>query len=632
MRAHAWSTVAILVRFLRPVAGRAAIAVGLGFLTVAASVAMMATSGYLIAAAALRPPTILLLWVPIVGVRFFGLARAAFRYLERLVSHDVTFHILAGLRVWLYERIEPNHRLLADRRSAEVLDAAVADVDRLQHLYLRAFFPPLVGVLVGLGMLAWLGRYGPWLAVAWGFGALTAAVAVPWWTHRWTRRGQLRLDAVRSARMSAADELLRGLLDGALPARTAAVLAELERLERKEQREQARQGWLQGASDGLFVFVTQATMAAVLWVGMQMFSHGRLAGVLLPAIALGALASFEAVAALPAAFQQFAQVVAAGERLLRLAQWDAPAEAPGASLAAARAVALAAEPADKTAVAASKTAPVATPAAVAAAAAQVHAANRRGGAGVPALRVRGLCVRYGPGEPYVLKDVDVDLDPGKRLAIVGESGAGKTTFLHVLLGFLPYEAGSITLAGRELRAWPAEDVRAMMAVVPQRGYLFHTTVEHNLRLAKPDASREELEQALRIAQVYDVIARLPDGYATVIGETGALLSGGERQRLALARALLAGAPILLCDEPTSALDSVTEQAFIEAFFTAAAGKSVVWVTHRLAGMERMDEIVVLRGGRIIERGTHRELIARGGWYAQMWRLEREMAADMAAKG
>jgi ABC-type multidrug transport system fused ATPase/permease subunit len=237
--------------------------------------------------------------------------------------------------------------------------------------------------------------------------------------------------------------------------------------------------------------------------------------------------------------------------------------------------------------------------------------------------------RYQPDGPPALDGVSSHLPQGGSLAVVGPSGAGKSTLVNLLLRFWDYDEGQITLGGRELRAYRGEDLRGMMGVVSQHTHLFNATVRDNLLLARPDAVRADLERAARAAQIHDFVVSLPQGYDTWIGEGGLKLSGGQRQRLAIARALLKDAPILILDEPTANLDSLTERAVMESVQALMAGRTALIFTHRLAGLEAVDEIMVLRAGRVVERGPHHDLWGMGGFYRRMWDLQHQVLAEPA---
>jgi ATP-binding cassette subfamily B protein len=253
-------------------------------------------------------------------------------------------------------------------------------------------------------------------------------------------------------------------------------------------------------------------------------------------------------------------------------------------------------------------------------------------------RVRFESVSFGyRPERRILHGIDFEIAPGRKVAVVGPSGAGKSTLARLLFRFWDPEEGRITIDGQDLRACTQASVRAAIGIVPQDTVLFNDTLAYNIGYARPGATRAEIEQAARLADIHEFIARLPEGYDTMVGERGLKLSGGEKQRVAIARVILKRPPILVFDEATSSLDSRSEGAILGALARVARDTTTLAIAHRLSTVADADEILVLDGGRIVERGSHGALLARGGLYAHMWRLqqaerehEREQEDDRAA--
>jgi thiol reductant ABC exporter CydC subunit len=567
--------------FLAPYKWRALVAAILGFLAIGTNVGLMGTSGYLIASAALKPDTILLLWVPIIGVRFFGLSRAVFRYLERLVSHDLTFRVLARIRVWLYTHLEPQApQLLESRRSGDILGSVISDVEQLQNFYLRVLAPPAIALLTAVLGYSILASYDQTLGLLLVGMMILGGVILPWLNHRMSRSAGNEIVEVRAKLYTESTDLIAGLSELLLYGRMEEAIVKWEVNQKRINQLQTQQHRIGAFIGGLMVLLTNIAMWISLVITIGLTASHQLNGIAIPTVILVVLASFEAVSPLPLAFQQWSQTKASADRLFQLA--DSSSSIPYKN-----------EPK------------------------QLLVQDSR------TLSVRNLHFRYTDQETEVLHGIDFTLTPGKHIAVVGESGAGKSSILQALLKLRPYQAGSIKLFGSELSQLSESYVRNQFAVVSQDTYLFNTTIAENLRLGKPDATMAELEAAARTAQLHERIAKLPEGYETIVGEWGTRLSGGERQRLSLARALLRQAPIVLFDEPTTGLDSLTEKAFLASAQAALQERAVLWITHRLIGLEAMDEILVLRNGQLYERGKHQALLDSKGYYSQLLQLQEE---------
>ncbi len=571
-----------LLELLAPYRGREALAVLLAAATVGAGVGLLATAAYIIAAAALRP-SVADLAVAIVGVRFFGLARGVLRYLERHVAHDVTFRLLSRLRVWFYGALEPlAPAALTAERSGDLLARFVGDVDGLQFFFLRGLAPATAAALVVAGAALGVGALAPAAGLALLALLLAAGLALPLWVqHLGASPGQ----ALAAARAHLAAEVVdtaQGLPDLLAYGREQSQLGQLAAGDARLAEARAGLASVNALQGALSTLLAGLGGWAVLVLAVPLVRAGSLDGLLLAVLVLAALASFEAVAPLPQAAQQLGQSLAAAGRLFAVADRP-PAVTPPA-------------------------APVPPP---------------RGAE----LVVEGLRLRYQPDEPPGLVDVSLALRPGRLVAVVGPSGAGKSSLLQALCRFWEYEAGQVWLDGHDLRAYRPEDVRRCLAVVSQRPHLFNGSIADNLRLAKPQATAGELRAVVRTAGLEGLVSTLPEGYDTWVGEAGLRLSGGERQRLALARALLKGAPFLFLDEPTANLDTLSESAILQTIRGLRAERAVLLATHRLLGLAMADEIIVLLDGRVAERGREEELLARGVLYRRLWQAQREALAD-----
>ncbi len=571
-----------LVKLILPAWPRMLLGAVVGFLTVAANIGLMTTAAYLIAAAALHPG-VMELMIPVAGVRFFGIVRGLLRYAERYITHDTTFRLLARLRVWLYERLErlAPARLIA-YRSGDLLARIVADIETLENFYLRALVPPAAALMTAALTFVLLIIFDlPLAALVTGMLILTG-VAVPSLVRLASRATGEKLVQVRSELSARIVDGVQGLADLLAFGRADEWASRIETLNRELitlQERLARTGAVSGAALSL---LSGATMVLSLLVSIPLVRAGRIEGVFLPVIALLTLVSFEAVLPLPAAARTLEQSLEAARRLFEVADQEPAAREP------------------------SHPAPLPTRLDI---------------------EIRGLRFRYEPDGPWALDGVDIDIPAGKRLGIAGPSGAGKTTLVNLLLRFWDYSEGSIRLGGVELRDLPSEEVRRLFAVVDQRAYLFSGTVRENILVARPDATEEEMFEAAREALIHDFILPLPQGYDTYVGEHGMKLSGGQRQRIAIARALLRNSPILILDEPTEGLDPVTEAEVMEALYRLMEGRTVLLITHRLVGLDAVDEVVVLDKGRIVQRGTHEELLSRPGLYRQMWLSRRDVLAQ-----
>ncbi|HYN56104.1 MAG TPA: thiol reductant ABC exporter subunit CydC [Motilibacterales bacterium] len=581
-----------------PDCARMALAALLATLSLACGVGLLAVSAWLISRASQQPP-ILFLQVAIVSVRAFGIFRGVFRYAERLVGHDAAFRSLTRIRVGVYERLE---RLspagLGTYRQGDLMARLVGDVDSSVDLIVRVVLPVTSGLLAsGLAV-----AIGAAILPSAGVALLAMVVVVgalsPWLTGRIGARAEGaraeaegRLAAQVVTGLSAAPELLAyGAVDAAV-AGIARADAELTALDRRSASASGLGGALSALATGL-------TVLACIALGVTAVSDGQVDGVWLATLVLMPLAIADVLSGMPAAALARARVSGAARRIFDVI--DAPDPVP-------------AGPAGK----AGPTRPdPVRPSVPAATPARGQADTARTPPRDVALALAGVAAGYPRAEGDAVTGIDLDLAPGRRVALVGPSGSGKSTVAAVLLRLLDHRAGSYRLDGHDVRDLGEDGVREVLAAVDQQAHLFDTTIEENLRLANRGATAEQMRAALVGAQLTGWIDGLPAGLGTRVGAHGSAVSGGQAQRIALARVLLADRPIVVLDEPGEHLDAAMADEVTATALGSTSGRSVLLITHRMAHTGDCDEVVVLNQGRIVQRGTPGQLRASEGWYAE----------------
>ncbi|MER5643049.1 thiol reductant ABC exporter subunit CydC [Streptosporangium sp. NPDC002524] len=533
-----------------------------------AGLGLIGSAAWLITRAAEQPP-LAALSVAIVGVRAFATTKGVFRYGERLAGHDVALRAQATTRERLYQALIPTGS--ADRRGADLLSRMVDDTDAVQDLLVRCLLLAVAALVTGVAAMV-IGLFLlPAAALVLLAGLLVAGVLIPAGTAAAARRWSARIAPARADLAARVADLVHGAADlaaygadGRALAAAAETDARLAALERRQARANAIASALGLLTQGL-------TVAAVVLLAMSSGAGAVTTAVL----ALVSLVSFEPILPMAAAGERLTGVLAALRRLREVGATPPAVTEPAV--------------------------PVAVP------------------AGPPTVEIEDLVVRHGAGLPPALDGVSLTLTPGRRVALVGPSGAGKSTLLSALMRLVEPESGTIRVGGVDVRELAADDTRRVMTGLTQDPYVFQTSLRDNLRLAGPEAGDEELAEAVRRARLDRWVERT--GWDAVLGEDGRTVSGGQLQRLALARALLHDPPVLLLDEPAEALDETTADALMADLLDATHGRTTLLVTHRLRGLERMDEIVVLENGSVTQRGTHRELVSAPGYYRDLWRSE-----------
>lgn len=571
-----------LLNLLKPFRWLIAGTVLLSASTVLANVGLLSVSAVLISMAALQPP-LLDLMVYIVGVRFFGISRALLRYSERYVSHKVTFQILTALRTNIYNRMEPAAPAgLQQYSQGQLFDRLLNDIDILKYFYLRAVLAPAAALVVLLVCSVVLAQFSLGAMVLLFVLFALFGVGVPLSMRSVTAGKTARLAEEREQWQSLLEDYLGGLSELKNTGQQQRYYQKLlERLTSMASLER----WLGicgNLTTSLITYGSNLSLVLALLTVVPAVAEGSLSGVYCAMVLLLIWSSFEAIQPFPQALLQLQQSLEAAGHLLDLPeieedtneQWQQPAQLD--------------------------------------------------------IQISHIGFAYEDGH-VVYEDFSLICPAGSHIALVGTSGSGKSTLASLLVRFWEPQRGNITLGDIPLAQYPKEQLRQLIGVVEQDTFLFSATVRENLRLACPDATEQQLEQALAFAELTDVIAALPEGLDTALGDNGYRLSGGQRQRLALARAWLRDCPIVVLDEIFQGLDVRTASILRRRIAQWGKGRTLLYITHSLQNLEQLDCIYVLEQGTLIEQGTAQTLLKQeDGIFYQMWQLERQQIGAAVA--
>ncbi|MCB8874348.1 thiol reductant ABC exporter subunit CydC [Acidisoma silvae] len=535
-----------------------ALGILLGIIVVLTNVGLLALSGWFIAAMGLAGLGLLHLeyFLPAAAIRALAIIRTVGRYLERLTTHEATFRLLSDLRVWFYQHLEPlAPARLQMHRSGDLLSRIRADIDSLDNFYLRVLAPSIVAPVCALLMVVFLAYFSMGAALADLLGLLIVGLALPVLAFRLARRPGQAAVAQRGALRADIADTIRGFEElrvfGALDRQTAQHEAGYEALIGHE-RQQAR---VEAASGGLGLFVVQATMLMALICAIPLATAKLLSGPDIAMVTLFVLASFDAVSGLPNAYRALGETLAAARRIFEIVDTAPAVQEP------------------------------------------VREAP-------PPVRFdiafRDVGLRYAPHAPWALDGVTLAVPAGTSVGIVGPTGSGKTSLANLLLRFWDWEKGDVQIGGMPIRQLSGETVRGFCAVIAQQTHLFNTSIRENLHLAKPDATDAEMQAALRQAGIWDEVQAMPDGLETMVGEVGTQLSGGQARRIAIARAFLKDAPILVLDEPTEGLDALSERIVLDALAALMRGRTTLLITHRSQALRNVDRVLRMENGRVYE--------------------------------
>lgn len=561
-------------RWVRPFLGHykrtLVLAISLGILTFICAGGLMFTSGFLISKSATRPENILLVYVPIVLTRGFGTFRPVMRYAERLTSHNWVFKMTSEFRRKMYDSLEQDAVFFNSKyRLGDILGLLSEDVAHIQNLYLRTIFPNFVAWGLYLLIILALGVISPlvalWMLVLFGL----IIFAIPYWSVLVNGARQEYEKQVKNALYTDLTDNVMGIVDWVFSQQEGRYIDRHLKSEHELYATQAALRKFERFRDYLVqVCILLIVLSLTVWGALRFGGHYGGSANWIAAFALAVFPLEDALAGLPAAAQETNVYVDSLKRLNALPAVKEEAAAPNSLT------------------------------------------------GDLDFCVRDLHYTYPGEEKPVLRGIDLTIPAGQKLAILGKSGSGKSTLASLLRGDRVPTSGTITLAGVD-PASLGDAVARYVGVINQAPYLFNTTVLNNLRIGNEAASEEEVWDVLAKVGLKETIEHLPDGLATMVDSAGLRFSGGERHRLALARILLADTPIVLLDEPTVGLDPVTERAVMETFFTALKGKTLIWITHHLQGVEQMDRVVFIEDGRLDMDGTPATLAKENARYRRL---------------
>ncbi|PHM67280.1 transport ATP-binding protein CYDC [Xenorhabdus stockiae] len=551
----------------------------LATLTLLASIGLLTLSGWFLAGTAVAGfagKYTFNYMLPAAGVRGAAIFRTAGRYGERLVSHDATFRVLAHLRVFTFQKILPlSPGGIARFRQGELLNRIVADVETLDHLYLRVLSPLLAALAVivvltlGLGFLDWT------LAYTLGGIMLGLLLILPFVFYHAGKPYGRNITVLRGQYRTLLTSTLQGQAEltvfGALK-RFRQAMSEVEYQWLKSQQQQAN---LTGLSQAIMIFATGMTVTLILWLAAGDVGGNSQPGALIALFTFCALSAFESLGPVTVAFQHMGQVISSATRVSQLMHQKAEVTFPA------------------------------------------HGPKSTGNL---SLEIKNIEFTY-PNQPIpVLQNVSLSLQAGEHIALLGKTGCGKSTLLQLLTRAWNVDNGEILLNQQPISLYDEATLRSMISVVPQRIHVFSHTLRENLLMAKPGATDEELETVLQQVGLGNLLEN-NEKLNCWMGEGGRQLSGGEQRRLGIARALLHNSPLMLLDEPTEGLDADTEQQILALLRHNCQDKTLIVITHRLTGLQHMDRICVMDGGRIIEQGQHDVLLSQQGRYYQFYQRQ-----------
>ncbi|TMN21637.1 thiol reductant ABC exporter subunit CydC [Lentibacillus cibarius] len=557
--------------------GRIGLNVLFAVLGIASGAMLLFVSGYLISKTSLQPENIMLVYVPIVAVRAFSISQAVFPYLEKLVGHNVVLRILSQYRDKLYDIIEPQALALSSRyQTGDILGVVADDIEKLQDLYIRTVFPAITSIIVYTIIVVVFGVFD--LAFMLLALALLGIIVflVPLFSYFILKRHHVRIKQKRETLYQHMTDALFGQLDWLLSGRTEQLFSHMHKDNVDLIDRQDRVHRWHHVRDVVLRFVSGIIIiATMVWVDSQV-NDGTMSATVIAAFVLMMFSVTDALLPASDAAEEVPAYMDSVRRMSKLQDVELNEQ---------------------------------------------DASGEERMSDHPVIHLDQVRYRYHSDDTDVLQGVNATIEPGQKIALLGKSGSGKSTLLKLLAGVMRPDSGRVLLDQAEMRS---SYLSKAVSVLNQQPHLFNTTIAGNIRIARPDATDEEIIDVLHRAQLMDMIETLPHGIHTQMEEMGERFSGGEKHRIAFARILMQDAPIMLLDEPTTGLDPLTEHKLLSTMLEAASDKTVVLVTHHLAGAEMMDNILFLEQGQIKLSGSHDALLESSNYYRALYAMDRGM--------
>lgn len=543
------------------------LAIFLGFCTFFSAGALMFNSGYLISKSASLPENILLVYVPIVLTRAFGVSRPVFRYIERLTSHNWVLKMTSKLRRKLYHTLEKDAMVFKQKyRMGDILGLLAEDIQYIQNLYLRTIFPLIIALILYAFIVIAVGMFSIFFALYLALLLFILVIVLPVWSVVVNGARQEREKTLKTELYTDLTDNVLGVADWIFSQRGSEYVDTHLQVEQELYQVQDQKRLFNHRVQVLFQLIYSfVVIGLIVWTSQRFVGNHGGAANWIAAFVLSAFPVVDAFVVLPEAMQESNVYKDSIERLNALD--ETPDEAPK----------------------------------------NIEVTDTR-------IQVEDLSFSY--DHHLVLDHLDLTIEPGEKIAILGKSGSGKSTLASLIRGDLKPQNGLLTLGGVPTYQF-GDAMSHYISVIQQAPYLFHTTILNNVRMANTNKSEEEVWQVLERVGLKKLVEQLPEGLHTMVDEAGLRFSGGERHRMALARILLQDTPIVLLDEPTVGLDPLTEQALIDTFFSQLQDKTVIWITHHLQGIEIMDRVIFIEDGRLEMSGTPADLAQNNARFQQL---------------